>query len=140
MTTQKKSEVLITPPPGTDPSQTKEVANGINNHFVSIGKDIKPLDTCNLPAYQPIPQKLPEIHPWQVSDKLSKIGRKKAGGPDGIPAKLIREFPVELSIPLTHILNQSFAEGSVPPQWKRAIVVPYYRVTLLFGINLDQCH
>ena len=51
MTTQNKSEVLITPPPDTDPSQTKEVTNSINNHFVSIGKDIKPLDTCNLPAY-----------------------------------------------------------------------------------------
>ena len=43
MTTQNKSEVLITPPPGTDPSQTKEVANGINNHFVSIGKDWTPV-------------------------------------------------------------------------------------------------
>ena len=49
---------------------------------------------------------------------------EKQGAQNGIPTKLIREFPVELSIPLTHILNQSFEEGSVPPQWKRAIVVP----------------
>ena len=53
--------MLNAPPPGTDPFQTKEVANGINNHFVTIGKDVK------------------------------------HRGP----------------IPLTHILNQSFAEGSV---------------------------
>ena len=57
MTTQNKSEVLITLQPGTDLSQTKEVANSINNTFMSIGKDIKPLDTCNLPAYHPIPSK-----------------------------------------------------------------------------------
>ena len=41
-----------------------------------------------------------------------------------IPAKIIKEFAYELSVPLTDILNSSFAEGKVPTQWKNGIVVP----------------
>ena len=39
-----------------------------------------------------------------------KVG--KAGGPDGISARLIKEFSYELSKPLTDILNQSYREGT----------------------------
>ena len=48
----------------------------------------------------------------------------KAGGPDGISARFIKEFSYELSKPLTDILNQSYREGTVPCQWKKAVVVP----------------
>ena len=48
----------------------------------------------------------------------------KAGGPDGISAKIIREFAYEISKPLTLIFNTSFNEGIVPSHWKQAIVVP----------------
>ena len=41
-----------------------------------------------------------------------------------IPAKIIKEFANELSVPLTDILNSSFAECKVPTQWKNGIVVP----------------
>ena len=124
MTTNNTSQAPIEPPAGTDPSDPKAVANSINDHFVSIGQHISPLNISGLPTYLPAPEVLPEIYPWEVKSKLSKIGRKKAGGPDGIPSKLIREFSVELSDPLCHILNESFQEGTVPSQWKRAVVVP----------------
>ena len=84
MTTNNKSQPIIKPPPGTNPSNTTDVANSINDHFISIGKDIKALDISDLPAYLPAPESLPEIYPRDVCAKLGKIGRKKAGGPDGI--------------------------------------------------------
>ena len=114
MTTNNTSQAPIEPPAGTDPSDPKAVANSINDHFVSIGQHISPLNISDLPTYLPTPEELPEIYPWEVNSKLSKTGRKKAGGPDGIPSKLIREFSVELSDPLCHILNESFQEGTVP--------------------------
>ena len=103
MTTNNTSQAPIEPPAGTDPSDPKAVANSINDHFVSIGQHISSLNISGLPTYLPAPEVLPEIYPWEVNSKLSKIGRKKAGGPDGIPSKLIREFSVELSDPLCHI-------------------------------------
>ena len=56
---------------------------------------------------------------------LLKTKAGKAGGPDGISSRLIREFAQELSIkPLADILNKSYEEGACPPQWKKAVVVP----------------
>ena len=55
--------------------------------------------------------------------ELKKVNPTKSRGPDMIPAKIIKEFAYELSVPLTNILNSSFAEGKVPTQWKNGIVV-----------------
>ncbi|KAI8494383.1 hypothetical protein Bbelb_276090 [Branchiostoma belcheri] len=56
--------------------------------------------------------------------RLLAVNANKASGPDGIPSKVIRDFACELSTPFCHILNSSFAEGTVPSQWKQAVVVP----------------
>ena len=124
MTTKNKSQSSIKPPPGVDATKPTAVAQSINEHFVSIGSDIRPLDVQELPAFLPASTPVPMLYPWEVYNKLSKLNTKKAGGPDGISAKLIREFAYEISIPLTDILNSSFSEGVVPTQWKRAVVVP----------------
>ena len=42
----------------------------------------------------------------------------------GNSRRCIRKFAFELSKPLADILNHSYMEGVVPPQWKRAVVVP----------------
>lgn len=55
---------------------------------------------------------------------LQKTKAGKAGGPDGISSRIIREFAYELSKPLADILNKSYEEGVCPPQWKKAVVVP----------------
>ena len=55
---------------------------------------------------------------------LKKINASKATGPDGIPPRLVKEFAYELSVPFTDILNCSYSEGTVPHQWKKAIVTP----------------
>ena len=38
--------------------------------------------------------------------------------------RLLKEFAYELSAPFIHILNSSYNEGTVPFQWKKAIVIP----------------
>jgi hypothetical protein len=95
------------------------VADSINNHFGSLGKDLSSLQAQNLPAFRPT-LLLPSINEWDVYNKLRKIGSKKASGPDCIPVSIIREFACELSSPLTMILNSSFESGTVPPQWKKS--------------------
>ena len=124
MTTGITPNPTITPPPGVNPDNAKEVADSINNYFSSIAQHISPLDMTALPAYLPAPAPCPTIHEWDVYNQLKRINCRKAGGPDGVPARIIREFAPELATPLTDILNSSYHQGIVPSQWKQAVVVP----------------
>ena len=118
------TETTIQPPAGIDVNDFEGVANSINDIFASVSKDLEPLDTTKLPAYLPDPKPCPTVKEFEVFQMLNKVKVGKAGGPDGISARLIKEFSYELSKPLTDILNQSYREGTVPSQWKKAVVVP----------------
>ena len=41
-----------------------------------------------------------------------------------LPVKLLKEFSVELAVPLAHIFNTSLKQGRVPSVWKRATITP----------------
>ena len=107
-----KSDVFISIP-GTDETSYLSVANAINDSFIQVTNDIAPLDALNLPAYLPC-TKPPKVPPWEVFNELSKIQPGEACGPDGIPARLIKMFAYELSVPFCDILNCTFAEHCVP--------------------------
>ena len=124
MTSSTTPNPTIIPPPGINSNNDLEIANCINTHFTSIGKDLSPIDLSSLPSYLPSPGPCPTVQEWEVYSQLKKISCRKAGGPDGIPASILREFAYELSKPLAHILNSSYSEGIVPNEWKRAIVIP----------------
>ncbi|XP_071479390.1 uncharacterized protein [Diadema antillarum] len=102
----------------------KSTANKINTWFVNVASDIPPLDTLHLPAFLPSREPCPLVQPWEVYRELKRIKPRTAPGPDGIPARLVREFALELSLPLTDIFNASFQQAKVPERWKRACVVP----------------
>ncbi|XP_071957019.1 uncharacterized protein [Antedon mediterranea] len=104
------------------------IANAINSQFASINNDIPPLDYCILPAYLPCNSPAPQVKEWEVYNKLRKTNPHKSVGPDKIPPLILKEFALELSEPLTNILNCSFREGSLPTQWKSAVTVPIPKV------------
>ena len=109
---------------GTSPTDFDAAANKINNFFVNIANDIPRLDPSSLPSYLPADQPLPLVQPWEVYSELKAIKQRKAPGPDGISARLVKKFAYELCCPLTDILNASFSQSIVPERWKRAHVVP----------------
>ncbi len=110
--------------PGVDDHDEKGKADAINSMFASVSDGIPPLDVSELPSFLPAQAPPPHLHPWEVYAELKKINPNKSGGPDMIPGRIIKEFAYELSTPLCDILNSSFAEGTVPTQWKKGIVVP----------------
>ena len=61
-----------------------------------------------LPAFLPPQEPCPTVQPWEVYHELQRIRPRTAPGPDAIPAHLVREFALELSTPLTNILNASY--------------------------------
>jgi hypothetical protein len=56
--------------------------------------------------------------------KLSLLNPKKAQGPDGLPAWLLKENTDLLAEPIAEIINSSFRESRLPPLWKEADIVP----------------
>ena len=62
-----------------------------------------------------------------VEHKLKHLKISKATGPDGIPARVLKECASVLAKPLTNLYTMSFSQGVVPAEWKCAQVVPVYK-------------
>ena len=59
--------------------------------------------------------------------KLSKLKISKATGPDGIPARVMKECASVLYRPLTSLFSFSLEKGVVPNEWKCANVVTIFK-------------
>ena len=103
MANLNKAGTTIQPPPHVDDSSDlKAVAASINSHFVSIYNDLQPLSISDLPSYRPDPEPSPSVQEFEVYNMLRKTKAGKAGGPDGVSSRIIREFAFELSKPYGH--------------------------------------
>ena len=77
------------------------------------------------------------IRSMQCPGQLRCINSRKAGGPDGIPARIIQEFACELGKPLTDILNSSYQQGT---DGSKLLLFLSLRLRSRFGINCALCH
>ena len=71
-----------------------------------------------------------------VMKLLSGVNPGKAGGPDGIPARFLKEAAGELAPIYTHLFQQSYKLGQLPRSWTHAIVAPIYKKGKIFKL----CH
>nr|XP_054752481.1 uncharacterized protein LOC129258052 [Lytechinus pictus] len=110
--------------PDIPSSDEAAIAAAINQSFASVASDIHQLDLAELPSYLPSKSPCPTVSSWEVYKELSKVQQSKAGSPDSISARIIREFCLELATPLADVINTSFSQSKVPSDWKRAIVIP----------------
>ena len=55
-----------------------------------------------------------------VKKQLRKIKIDKAGGPDWIPARILRDAASELAVVLSSLFQQSYDSGTLPYAWKLA--------------------
>ena len=103
MANLNKIDAIIQPPSHVDSTDFMAVADVINDHFVSISSDLRPLSITDLPSYRPDPHPSPSVMDYEVYNMLRRTKAGKAGGPDGISARIVREFAYELSKPLADI-------------------------------------
>ena len=61
-----------------------------------------------------------------VTKLLRNLKAHKAAGPDGLPARLLKETASEIA-PVVTLLWASIDQGSVPSTWKKAMVVPLFK-------------
>ena len=94
-----------------DPSDHKQIANEINQHQARFPNTQQPLDLADLPTYLPSPVPPPQVQQCDIYEDLKNISSTKAGGPDGIPLKLLKEFAYGFSQPVTDIVNASLSQS-----------------------------
>ena len=108
----------------TDP---KQKANVLNRQFTSVftnddGSAMPNLGSSPHPSVSNI-----KISINGVTKLLRNLKPFKATGPDGIPARLLRETAEEIAPAVTLLFQASLDQGTVPSSWKRANVVPIFK-------------
>ncbi|PFX21555.1 hypothetical protein AWC38_SpisGene13950 [Stylophora pistillata] len=96
-----------------------------------------------------LPEKIPEltledqnpqllvITVYGVFRCLLNLNAVKAGGPDGIPSWVIKEYAESLAYPVSTILNASFKGQKLPRSWKCADVTPLPKSKPINDIKKD---
>ena len=62
-----------------------------------------------------------------VASLLSNLDPCKASGPDGIPARFLKDMANDLAPLLTLIYQASLQQGCIPDEWKKALITPIYK-------------
>ena len=99
----------------------------LNDQFSSV---FTREDTASIPELGPSPFK--EMPPIKVSEAgvlklLKDLKTRKASGPDEIPAIMLKTCAEEIAPMLTFIFQQSLDTGTVPDDWKMALVTPVFK-------------
>lgn len=89
-----------------------------NNQTYDYERKFRPLNGCLQNAV---------FSPDSVFLSLNSLRKKSAGGPDHIPAILVKKFASVLSFTIAAFFNISIASGEIPLIWKHANLTPNYR-------------
>ena len=101
----------------------EECAEEVAKSFASVSNEYQPVDLSRLPAFLPcLPP--PQVTQLQVYNKLLKLKNTRSTLPIDLPNRLRKEVSVELSEPLTYIINTSLREQRFPALWKIETVSP----------------
>ena len=113
-----------------------DLANLINDTFLSPMQDFTPLSAESFQLSQDHSTEQPfVVSTHAVYLQLVSINPRKASGPDGIPAWLLKENADLLSDTISDIINSSFAERRLPPSWKSADTLPIPKQKPIKDVN-----
>ena len=113
-----------------------DLANLINDTFLSPMQDFIPLSAESFQLSQDHSTEQPfVVSTHAVYLQLVSINPRKASGPDGIPAWLLKENADLLSDTISDIINSSFAERRLPPSWKSADTLPIPKQKPIKDVN-----
>ena len=67
------------------------------------------------------------VTPFDILDSVKGLAPKSSAGYDNISNKILKETILEISTPLAHIFNLSFASGKMPINMKVAKTIPIFK-------------
>ena len=107
-------------------------AEKLADYFSCISQEFNPI---NVSLFSPKVKKLlksaksqpkPVLEPFEVYSRILKSKKPTSGVPGDLPVKLVKEFAVELSLPVSKIFNRITSSAEYPKQWiiEYQIVIP----------------
>ena len=107
----------------TNPSK---IAAMFNAYFASVFTFDDQSDQPKVSTSDPVITEL-TLSEDEVELTLKSFDINKAAGPDGIPAKFLKETASIIAPSLCKLFNKSLHQGAVPEEWKLANVVPVFK-------------
>ena len=116
----------------TDGSLTdtdEETAQCFNSYFASVFTREDPSQISLLPLEHQDRALLTDIsiQDSHILEILDNLKVNKAAGPDGIHPRTLHETRFQIVKPLRYLFTKSFEQGTIPRDWKDAVVVPIYK-------------
>ena len=111
----------------TKPAQKAEL---LNKYFCSVFLSATPdvnIDPTNNSLRTEMEISQIQVSVDDVTKHLIGLDTSKACGPDGIPARLLRECSQQIAPSLCGIFNQSLSSGQIPTEWKSADITPIHK-------------
>jgi len=105
----------------TTPTSKAEILNSTFQSVFTV-EDKTSLPESTHPSIEEITITEPDVFAL-----LSQIDPHKAGRPDKIPARILKELAVQLTPMLTHLFKQSISTSDIPQEWKTAFVTPIFK-------------
>ena len=106
-------------------SEDSAKANALNAQFASVftREDTSVILRDSLPyIMRPI-----NVAVEGVASLLANLDPSKASGPDGIPARVLKDMANDLAPSLTLIYQASLQQGRIPDEWRKALITPIYK-------------
>ena len=105
----EKTNSIFTLERNGQPLSQIDLANTLNDFFVSVSADIPQLNLDEFPPFRPAVDQAPAVQPFQVCQKFQALKPFKASVSDNIPPRVLKQFAYELAEPVTKIFNVSFS-------------------------------
>jgi hypothetical protein len=109
-------------------TESKEIAEELNRFFSSV---FTQEDLTTIPAAESeeirsrmIPVRISE---QEISRKIRKLRKDAASGPDKISPRILQQLESSLLLPLKLIFEKTLITGTVPTDWKTAVVSPIFK-------------
>ena len=112
-------------------SDGKEIASGLNNNFINIGRSLAQQITSTINPLSCINTNINSIYiPDILKNEIITVVyslKNVSPGYDAMPASILKQCLCTYIDPLTYLINLSFNQGIFPDELKIAKVLPIYK-------------
>ena len=106
----------------------RQCAQEIAEYYAKVSNEYGPVDVEQLPCYLPAPP-APQVEEHVVYERIRRLKKTRSTLPIDLPNKLRLSCAVELTEPVTNIINSCLVEGKYPKIWKQEYVTPCPKVS-----------
>lgn len=104
----------------------REIVNPFNEYFVNVGANLaKKITATNLSFISYLKGHYMDsmfstpVCEREIKKELENLDPSKSCGHDNIMPKVVKQLAIELSEPLSHIINLTFSTGKLPVDFKK---------------------